>query len=135
MFPSYGNQSFDLLCKSQSRELWFGDLHCQEAHLGFSQTSVTELFVKKRCVEGDTGVILSSELFWSVSFCIFPYSDWIRKDMEYLPAFSPNAGKWGKNADQNNSEYGHLLPSESQWLKVILFIRNFGMYYKCSEWS
>ena len=34
---------------------------------------------------------------------IFPHSDWI---------FSPNAGKCGKNAGQNNSEYGHILRSE-----------------------
>ena len=27
----------------------------------------------------------------------------------YLSVFSPNAGKSGKNADQNNSEYGFLL--------------------------
>ena len=27
----------------------------------------------------------------------------------YLSVFSPNAGKCGKNADQNNSEYGHFL--------------------------
>ena len=31
----------------------------------------------------------------------------------YLSVFSPNAGKWGKNADQSNSEYGHLL--YTQW--------------------
>ena len=29
-----------------------------------------------------------------------------------LSVFSPNAGKCGKNADQNNSEYGHFLRSE-----------------------
>ena len=26
---------------------------------------------------------------------IFPHSDWIRRDTEYLSAFSPNAGKYG----------------------------------------
>ena len=25
----------------------------------------------------------------------FPYSDWIRKDTQYLSVFSPNAGKYG----------------------------------------
>ena len=33
--------------------------------------------------------------------------------MKYLSVFSPNAGKCGKNADQNNSEYGHFLRSAS----------------------
>ena len=76
-----------------------------------------------------------SELFWSA---FFPHSDWIRREMEYLSVFSPNAGKcgkirtrktantntfyalvtlrtqsecgkFGKNADQNNSEYGQFL--------------------------
>ena len=56
---------------------------------------------------------LYSELFWSAFFPYFPHSDWIRRDTKYLFAFSPNAGKYGKNADQNNSEYGHILRSVS----------------------
>ena len=32
----------------------------------------------------------------------------------YLSLFSPNAGKYGKNADQNNSEYWHFLRSGKQ---------------------
>ena len=35
---------------------------------------------------------------------IFPHSDWIQTDTEYL---SLNVGKYG----QNNSEYGHFLRS------------------------
>ena len=41
---------------------------------------------------------------------ILPNSDRIRRD--YLSVFSPNTGKWGKNAEQNNSEYGHFLHSD-----------------------
>ena len=37
----------------------------------------------------------------------------------YLSVFSPNAGKCGKNADQNNSEYGHFLRSVLYILAVI----------------
>ena len=44
---------------------------------------------------------------------IFQRSDWIRRDTEYLPVFSPNTEKCGKNADQNYSEYGHILRSET----------------------
>ena len=40
---------------------------------------------------------------------IFPHSDWIRRDT--VSVISPNAGKCGKNADQNNSKYGLLLRS------------------------
>ena len=40
---------------------------------------------------------LYSELFYSA---LFP---------EYLSVFSPNSRKFGKNADQNNSEYGLFL--------------------------
>ena len=43
---------------------------------------------------------------------IFPHSNWIRRDTEYLSVFSPNAGKCGKNVDQNKSEYGHFLSNE-----------------------
>ena len=32
---------------------------------------------------------------WSFLACIFPHSDWIWRDTEYLSAFSPNAGKCG----------------------------------------
>ena len=81
-----------------------------------------------------------SELFWSAFFPHFPefgrnterypHSDWIqrntpyvntkryphldriRRDTPYLSVFSPNSGKCGKNADQNNSEYGHFF---TQW--------------------
>ena len=42
---------------------------------------------------------------------IFPHSEWIRRETKYLSVFSPNAGKCGKNADQNNSEYGHFIHS------------------------
>ena len=42
---------------------------------------------------------------------IFLHSDCIRRDTE-KHVFSPNAGKSGKNADQNNSEYGLFLHSE-----------------------
>ena len=54
---------------------------------------------------------LYSELFWPA---FFPHLDWIRRDteyMEYLSVFSPNAGKCGKNADQNSCEYVHFLRS------------------------
>ena len=42
-----------------------------------------------------------------------PSLDWIRRDTEYPSVFSPNAGKCGKNTDQNNSKYGHFLHSVS----------------------
>ena len=47
---------------------------------------------------------------------IFPHSDWIRRDSPYLSVFSSNAGKCWKNADQNNSKYGHFLRSEYFWV-------------------
>ena len=49
---------------------------------------------------------------------IFPHSDWIRRDTEYLSVFNLNAGKCGENADQNNSKYGHF--SGSEYLLVSL---------------
>ena len=56
-----------------------------------------------------------SELFWSAFFPHFPAFglNTKRRDTEYLSVFSPNVGKCGKNADQNNSEYGHFLRSAS----------------------
>ena len=50
-----------------------------------------------------------SVLFWSA---FFQHSDRIRRDSPYLSVFSSNAGKFGKNADQNNSEHEDFLHSE-----------------------
>ena len=46
---------------------------------------------------------------------IFPNSDWVRRNTEYLSIFSANAAKCGKNEDQNKSEYGLLHYSEMNW--------------------
>ena len=59
---------------------------------------------------------LYSELFWSAFFPHFLAFDWIRRDTWYLSLFSPNAEKCRKNADQNNSEYGHFLPIGSLYV-------------------
>ena len=50
-----------------------------------------------------------SEFFWSAFFLHFPAFG--LNTAPYLSVFSPNAGKYGKNADQNNSEYGLFLLS------------------------
>ena len=49
-----------------------------------------------------------SELFWSTFFPHFPA---FGLNTERYSVFSPNAGKRGKNADQNNSQYGLFLRS------------------------
>ena len=40
---------------------------------------------------------------------IFPRFSCIRTEYGEISVFSPNAGKSGKNADQNNSKYGLFL--------------------------
>ena len=75
------------------------------------------------------------ELFWFAFFRSFPHLLWIQRDTEYHSVFSPNAGKHGKNAEQNNSEYGHFLRSftcnsascivRSMFLKIILHLLYF----------
>ena len=49
-----------------------------------------------------------SDLFWSTFFPHFPV---FGLNMERYGVFSQNGGKCGKNADQDNSEYGHFLRS------------------------
>ena len=59
-----------------------------------------------------------SELLWSA---FFPHLPTIRRGTEYLSVFSLNAGKCGKNADQNNSKHGHFLHSVyecNNWYKL-----------------
>ena len=47
-------------------------------------------------------------------YCLGLESDFIRSlHTAYLSVFSPNVGKCGKNVDQNNSEYGLFLRSDS----------------------
>ena len=58
------------------------------------------------------------ELFWSVSFPHFPAFGLNTESS----VFRPTAGKCGKNADQNNSEYGHFLRS-AYWLYTKLEIK------------
>ena len=55
-------------------------------------------------------------------FHIFPHSDWIRRNTGYLSVFSKNSGKYGKNADQNNSKYGHFLRSV-KLLKILFALK------------
>ena len=55
---------------------------------------------------------------------IFPAFCRIRRDTPYLSVFSPNVRKCGKNADQNNSEYGHFLRSG-----------NHGSYHLRENWT
>ena len=59
-----------------------------------------------------------SELFWSPFFLHFPAFE---LNTEHS-IFSPNAGKCGKNGDQNNSEYGHFLRSETSALNLSIGI-------------
>ena len=57
----------------------------------------------------------------------FPHLDWIRRDTSYLSVFSPNAGKYAKNADQNNSEYGHIYAVNITGLlrEILILFRKF----------
>ena len=49
----------------------------------FLNSTLSEIYaLRRKCAY--------SELFWSA---FFPHSDWIRREMEYLSVFSPNAGK------------------------------------------
>ena len=74
------------------------------------------LFIKvSHCIKS-VRIRSYSGLYFS---CIFPHSDWIQRETEYLSVFSPKAEKCGKNADQINSEtdtfytvfvmHGHVL--------------------------
>ena len=59
-------------------------------------------------------------VFGFILVCIFPAFSCIRteygeiRSIKYLFVFSQIAGKCGKNADQNNSEYGHFLRSDGE---------------------
>ena len=56
---------------------------------------------------------LFSELFWSALFPHFPAFGLNTERYGVSFLFNPNAGKCGKNVDQDNSEYGLFLRSVS----------------------
>ena len=93
--------------------------------LSFNIRSPRKDFQSSKCfvlVHGVKSVVIRSYSGPHFS-SIFPHSEWMWRNTLYLSVFSPNAGKCGKNADQNNSEYGHFLCSTkivSQ--KYLLFI-------------
>ena len=56
-------------------------------------------------------------LFGVILVRIFPHSQWIRRDTEYLSVFCPNAGKYGPD----NSEYKHFLRSGQLVFQILIF--------------
>ena len=48
--------------------------------------------------------------------CIFPHSDWIRRDTQYLSVFCPNAGKCQKNAEKMRTR---ITPNASTFYAVM----------------
>ena len=56
-------------------------------------------------------------------FRIFPNSECIRRVTLYLSVFSLNAGKSGKNADQNNSEYELFFRRDCNFVLHIVYNR------------
>ena len=67
-----------------------------------------------------------SELFWSGFFLAF-------SRIRTAFVFSPNAGKCGKNADQNNSEYGHFLRSGNYFSWAEKWFLNVVLHWNLSE--
>ena len=91
-----------------------------------------EITLRKKCPY--------SELFWSAFFPHFP-AFWLNTES----VFGLNAGKCGKNADQNNSEHGHFISSAMlcfvisfqlfshnyQTLNIIIYLNLEGIVYLC----
>ena len=66
----------------------------EQSNMGmFSSCVQCENILKKIQVEVSLCEKCSNTEFFLVS--IFLHSDWIRRDTEYLPLFSPNVGKYG----------------------------------------
>ena len=66
-----------------------------------------EFFWKKMTVNN---TVLKMSVFGVALVRIFPHSDWIRRDREYISV----SIQMQENTDQNNSEYGHALRSVSE---------------------
>ena len=81
---------------------------------------LSNISLRKKCLYSDLlwfAVLKHSPAFelGVILVHFFPAFSCIRTEHgEILRIFSPNAGKCGKNADQNNSEYEHFLRSVYQ---------------------
>ena len=66
---------------------------------------------------------------------IFPNSDWIRRDTEYLSAFSPNAAESGKIRTRKTCVFGHfsctVIFMETKWFQI--FISTLNNYWSGSS--
>ena len=68
---------------------------------------------------------LSFQFFQKRSHCqgnaqdLYIFWNFVNVKTSYLSLFSPNAGKYGKNADQNNSEYGHILRCVTFFIQIL----------------
>ena len=63
-------------------------------------------------VSGALPILQKLSVFGVFLACIFPYSDWIQRDTEYLSVFSPNAGKY-------RPEKLQILKLFTQWPRAI----------------
>ena len=73
----------------------------------------------------NTHTALKVSVFGAILVLIFPAFSRIRTEcgaIQYHSVFSPNTGECGKNADQNNSKYGHLLCSDNLPSSVIIIL-------------
>ena len=106
-FIIYWIKYFKIGLKIGLKILW-DDIFIIMFYLEVSHIEILEITWTNHCVKSVRIRSYSGPYFPR----IFPHSKWIRIDTEYLSAFSPNAGKCGKNEDQNNYEYGQFLRSD-----------------------
>ena len=93
-------------------EVWFKLEFCKETCTYiFWFCSFEKKLIALNWSKSNNGVRCVKDVCIRSYFCIFLHSDWTRRDTEYLSVFSPNAGKSGENADQNNFKYEHFLCS------------------------
>ena len=57
--------------------------------------------------------------------CVFPHLDWIRRDTEYLPVFSPNAEKYGPEKLQIPTLFTQCLRCGLYWRAELKIRRHF----------
>ena len=83
---------------------------------GFHGLYTSALFLVVVGIEENDSHWVKGVRIWSYSgphfSRIFPQSNWIQKDTGYPSVCSSNAQKCRKNADHNNSKYGHFLRGE-----------------------
>ena len=101
---------FQLLTIFHQKKTWFSNIFrgCRNVILAWNRLILHRYWSHKYFWNSIHSLLLhcvKMSVFGVILVCIFPHSDWTRRDTPYLCVFSPNAGKYGPEFSPNAGKY------------------------------